>query len=119
MNNFKEDFIQNLKFYRKQKNISQERLAELCGCATATIGCIESGKQFPSFNLLFNIAKALKLNPADFFIRDSSKLKDQDLFYKYSQLLHCLEAIPEISRSSIELMISDMSKNYTTQKKTK
>ena len=119
MDNYKEEFIQNLKFYRKQRNISQEKLAELCGCATATIGCIESGKQFPSFNLLFNMAKALKLNPADFFIRDSSKLQDKDLFYKYSQLLYCLETIPDVSRSSIELMISDMSKNYNIQKKSK
>ena len=112
MNSYQEDFIRNLKFYRKQHNISQERLAELCDCATATIGCIESGHQFPSFSLLFKMADALNLCPADFFIRDSSKLQNIDFFNKYSKLIHDLESIPESSRLSIELMISDMSKRY-------
>ena len=116
MNKYKDEFIQNLKFYRKERNFSQERLAELCGCATATIGCIESGKQFPSFSLLFNIAEALKINPADLFIRGSSFMQDKELFYKYSKLIHFLEAIPDPSRSSIELMIADMSKNYNSFK---
>ena len=43
-------------------------------------------------------------------------MQDKELFYKYSKLIHFLEAIPDPSRSSIELMIADMSKNYNSFK---
>ncbi len=69
---FQDDFIANLKYYRKERNISQEMLAELCDCATSTIGCIECGRQTPSFELLVKIANALKISPADLFLRNAS-----------------------------------------------
>ncbi len=72
MNEFQEDFVENLKFYRKQKGISQEKLAEMCDCATATIGCIEICRQLPSFEMITKIAAALKIHPADLFLRNAS-----------------------------------------------
>lgn len=72
MLNFQNDLISNLKFYRKEKGISQERLAEMCDCATSTIGCIECGRQTPSFELLVKISNALRINPADLFLRNAS-----------------------------------------------
>ena len=69
---FQEDFVENLKFYRKQKGISQEKLAEMCDCATATIGCIEICRQLPSFDMITKIAAALKIHPADLFLRNAS-----------------------------------------------
>ena len=69
---FQEDFINNLKFYRKQKSVSQEKLAEACDCATGTIGCIECGKALPSFEMIANIANALEVHPADLFLRNAS-----------------------------------------------
>lgn len=72
MIDFQEDFIKNLKFYRKERNISQEKLAEMCDCGTSTIGCIECGRQTPSFELLIKISNALLVNPADLFLRNAS-----------------------------------------------
>lgn len=69
---FQENFIANLKFYRNQKSVSQEKLAELCNCATGTIGCIECGKTLPSFEMIVTIAAALKIHPADLFLRNAS-----------------------------------------------
>ena len=69
---FQDDFIANLKFYRKEKGISQEKLAEICDCATGTIGCIECGKTLPSFEMIVKIAAALKIHPADLFLRNAS-----------------------------------------------
>ena len=54
------------------KNISQEKLAEMCDCATSTIGCIECGRQTPSFELLVKIANAFQIHPADLFLRNAS-----------------------------------------------
>ena len=72
MIDFQEEFVENLKYYRKQKGISQEKLAELCDCATATIGCIEIYRQLPSFDMIVKIASALKIHPADLFLRNAS-----------------------------------------------
>ena len=77
MNNYFDDVRMNIKFYRQQKKISQWQLSILCDCGTGTIGGIESGKAKPSFDLLVKIADALKVNPADLFIRDISKSKSQ------------------------------------------
>jgi transcriptional regulator with XRE-family HTH domain len=52
-------FIVNLKKYRKLRRISQMQLAELCDSSTGYIGEIESGKRFPSVNMIERIAKAL------------------------------------------------------------
>ena len=70
--NLQEEFIKNLKFYRKERSVSQEKLAEACDCATGTIGCIECGKALPSFEMIGKIAAALEIHPADLFLRNAS-----------------------------------------------
>lgn len=77
MHDYQEDFINNLKYYRNKKGLSQEKLAELCDVGTSTIGCIESYKQYPSFDLLYKIANALSIHPADLFLRNSSVSKEK------------------------------------------
>ncbi len=69
---FQKEFIQNLRYYRKERGVSQEVLAELCDCATSTIGCIEIGRQMPSFEMIVKISDALKIHPADLFLRNAS-----------------------------------------------
>lgn len=56
-----EEFVKNLKYYRNEKEFSQEKLAEACDCATGTIGDIECGKTLPSFEMIANIAAAHSL----------------------------------------------------------
>ena len=73
MKSYQAAFIENLKYYREQKGISQAKLAELCECGTGTIGSIESARQFPSFDLLFRMSDVLAIHPADLFLRDASK----------------------------------------------
>ncbi|MDR1837909.1 MAG: helix-turn-helix domain-containing protein [Treponema sp.] len=51
-------FIVNLKAYRKLHRISQMQLANLCNSSTGYIGEIESGKRFPSVNMIERIAGA-------------------------------------------------------------
>ena len=54
-------FIINLKAYRKLRGISQMQLAGLCNSSTGYIGEIESGKRFPSVNMIERIAVALEI----------------------------------------------------------
>lgn len=78
---YQQEFIENLKYYRMKKNISQSKLAELCNCGTGTIGCIECGRQFPSFDMLFTIANVLEIHPGDLFIRNASVLQESLLTF--------------------------------------
>ena len=95
MIDFQEDLIVNLKYYRKEKNISQEKLAELCDCATSTIGCIECGRQTPSFDLLVKISNALKINPADLFLRNASTTVSNTKKILKSELIPQIEEFVE------------------------
>ena len=69
----KSDFVENLIFYRTQKGLSQLELSGICECGKSTISGIESGKTFPSFDLIFRIAYALEIHPADLFLRNASQ----------------------------------------------
>lgn len=66
-----------MKYYREKLGFSQTQLSITCNCGTGTIGGIESGKAKPSFEIMIKIAEALKINPADLFIRDVSKTKKE------------------------------------------
>ena len=77
MTNYLDDFRMNVKYYREKLGISQTQLSIICDCGTGTIGGIESGKAKPSFDMMIKIAQALKVTPADLFIRDISKSKSQ------------------------------------------
>jgi len=117
VNKYQADFINNLKFYRKQNGISQEKLAELCDVSTSTISCVESFHQNPSFDLILKIAEALSIHPADLFLRNTSKIPNQDLYRKYDNLLKNCESIPESLLPSIENLaqnLAEVSPNYTS-----
>ncbi|MBO5824986.1 MAG: helix-turn-helix transcriptional regulator [Treponema sp.] len=75
MTNYLDNFRMNIKYYREKLEISQAELSIICDCGTGTIGGIESGKAKPSFDMMIKIAEALKVTPADLFIRDISKTK--------------------------------------------
>ena len=77
MDNYLDEFRMNVKYYREKMDISQTQLSIICDCGTGTIGGIESGKAKPSFDMMIKIAQALKVTPADLFIRDISKSKSQ------------------------------------------
>ena len=93
MKDYLEDFRMNMKFYREKNSVSQTQLAILCDCGTGTIGGIESGKAKPSFDMIIRIAEALKITPADLFVRDSSKNKieiKKQLKNQFEQILEKL-----------------------------
>lgn len=58
---------ENIKFYRKQKKMTQEELAEKAGTATNYIGTIEIGKKFPSPQMIVRIANALEVDELSLF----------------------------------------------------
>lgn len=73
-----ENFINNLRRIRKDKKITQEKLAELCQTETSYIGQIEIGKRFPSINLIEKMAVALDVPAYVLFKENKSNLLTQE-----------------------------------------
>ena len=72
MDDFYEIFRLNMKFYREKVGYSQSELAIQANSSNGMIGNIESGKAKPSFDNILKIAAALKIHPADLFLRNAS-----------------------------------------------
>ena len=62
MTRVQECLAYNMKRYRKLKGMTQEELAEKAGTSTNYIGTIETGKKFPSPQMIEKIAQALELD---------------------------------------------------------
>ena len=68
-------FINNLKFYRKSANYSQESLSAKLGKGTKYINKIESGISFPTIQVIEEIAEVLGIK-ADQLFEDESTPKN-------------------------------------------
>ena len=67
-NIFQEALASNLKLLRKNRNITQFELAELCETSTNYIALIETCKKFPSSNMLSKIISVLNIKPYELFL---------------------------------------------------
>lgn len=61
MNTVSEILGQRIRFYRKQKKISQEKLSEMSDLHPTYIGQIERGEKNPSIESIYKISQALKI----------------------------------------------------------
>jgi len=57
----------NLKMYRKLQGFSQAKLAEIVDVTENYIALIETGRRFPSANVLEKIAEALHIDSLELF----------------------------------------------------
>lgn len=69
MENLRQIFINNLKYYRKERNIRQLDLALEIGKSSNYINSIENGKYFPSPETIEQIADFLNIEPFQLFDR--------------------------------------------------
>jgi transcriptional regulator with XRE-family HTH domain len=102
MASYLDDVRYNIKHYRELQKITQADLAEKCACSPGTIGGIESGRAKPSFDMMVTIADALKINPADLFITDASKSKDEITHNLYEQFSTVIQKANESLQKIVE-----------------
>ena len=83
MYDFIKDFAVNVKQQRIKFGMNQENLANASFVSVQTISSIENAKHFPSYKILVNISKALKLHPAQLLIGHSEfwNIEDKELQY--------------------------------------
>ena len=56
-----------IKTLRQEKELSQEKLAEFVNLSREHLSCIERGKNTPTIETLYSIAKYFEINIKDFF----------------------------------------------------
>ncbi|MBQ5471774.1 MAG: helix-turn-helix transcriptional regulator [Treponema sp.] len=95
MEDYFEIFRLNMKFYREQMKMSQSQLAIGADCTNGLIGQIEAGTTKPSFDRIINIAAALKIHPADLFLRNASSTVSQTKKILLTELLPQIEDFVE------------------------
>ena len=94
-------FIQNMKYYRKQAGLTQEKLAEAIGMSVSYIGDMEARERFPSAETIDKIAKALNVPPYVLFNEKGSPNAIKSTFLKkYSKSLK--ETLSKRVNSAIE-----------------
>jgi transcriptional regulator with XRE-family HTH domain len=85
--------IDNIKRIRKEKGISQEKLAEACNTATSYIGLMEIYKNVPKLSTIERIAQALEVDPLALF-QDVNKIpreQEDEIQKKKKKILSALE----------------------------
>ena len=95
MEDFFETFRLNMKYYREKVGFSQSELAIQANSSNGMIGNIESGKAKPSFENILKIAAALRIHPADLFLRNASTTVANTKKILKSKLLPQIESFIE------------------------
>jgi transcriptional regulator with XRE-family HTH domain len=57
---------EKIKYFRKEQNLTQKKLGEMCGIADPNIRKYESGRLNPKIQTLKKIAKALNVSILEF-----------------------------------------------------
>lgn len=68
-----------LRFFREQKQISTNKLANLAGISQSYVRDIEMGNKNPTIEVLFQLCKALNISLRDFFDDDNKVLLNDPL----------------------------------------
>lgn len=98
-----------------QKGITKKELAEKVDIDPSTISKGLKENTMPAADKAVLIAQFLNTS-VEYLVTGKNSIKEEinDL-YKHSSLIKKLDTIPEETRASIELMISDLSNKYNTK----
>lgn len=99
MGNLREIFVNNIKYFRKEKRYSQEKLSYALGMGMNYINQIENKASFPSPEIIEKIAHILEIQPFQLFCESTSPANIESAYFqKYSTTLHD-ELISEIIKT--------------------
>ena len=87
-NNLKDLLIFNIKYYRYMRNLSQEKLAELCFLTPRYITDVERGLHCPTIPKIEVISKVFGIEPYQLFVnidRDSDIIDRMNKGRQYNQ----------------------------------
>jgi len=102
MSTAKEILSENLKAIRKQKNISQQYIAERCDMLASTYNRIENMKVSPSIDTIEKIALAIEVPIAELF--QSQNISDKSLVQK----LEKINSISEYNQNVVGILLDSI-----------
>jgi transcriptional regulator with XRE-family HTH domain len=73
----REIFSKNIKFYRTKNKLSQQELAEKCETATNYISEIETGRKFPSIEMIEKLSTVLNVPAWSFLYASTQEDKEE------------------------------------------
>ncbi len=76
---------------RKERNLTQEQLAEKLGVSNKTVSKWECGKAIPDYSLVENLCKILKISTADLFNGEESSQFNETQMLEMLKRLQFLE----------------------------
>ena len=79
-------FGANLKYYRKEKHLSQDELSEKVDISVKHLSKIERGLSFVSADLLEKISHNLGVSAALLFCSESEKINDEIIIKKIEKI---------------------------------
>ena len=68
MTYFQTKFIENLRFWRKKRGLSQQKLSEMVNISPNYLNAVENGKNFPSPEIIQQISDSLGILPYQLFL---------------------------------------------------
>jgi transcriptional regulator with XRE-family HTH domain len=74
MTYFQMKFIENLRFWRKKRGLSQLKLSEMVNISPNYLNAVENGKNFPSPEIIQQISDTLGILPYQLFIEHPSEV---------------------------------------------
>ena len=75
-----------LRFFREQKHISTNKLANLAGISQSYVREIELGNKNPTIEIIFHLCRALDISLKDFFDDENNLLNNDPLITRIYRL---------------------------------
>jgi transcriptional regulator with XRE-family HTH domain len=79
-------FGANLKFYRKEKHLSQEQLSENLSISVKHLSKIERGLTFVSADLLERLSSNLNVSAAALFCKNTERIYDENVLSVFDRI---------------------------------
>jgi len=75
----------NLKKFREERGLTQEKLSEIAGCSKNHLSALERGVKFPSASLIDKLSQTLKIKPYELLLdtSDNEEIRKQKDFVEY------------------------------------
>jgi transcriptional regulator with XRE-family HTH domain len=101
-------FTVNLRKYRKQASLTQEKLAELCNTDPRYIGQLETGRRCPSFAYIEKIATALSIAPYQLFYDEIEAAKQATVAANIERKQQIKTALIERVSQGIQSVVDEL-----------
>lgn len=102
-----EKFGQRIRSLRKERGMSQERLAEKSGLHNTYIGQIERGEKNPSLESIEKLSKGLDISVAELFETFAEKPQSTSAIKKLNEMI---EKLPPKTIENLVKMVADLIK---------